>query len=324
MDVLFYFKKILNGLSKYYWENKVFFCRGFSDVRVEKPIFLLGTQGGGLTLISRILRRDPRIVSSTGNFKYWAGRDEMQNIFYNSLPENFKLGIYRQHDIHDDDIFGQVRSWNYATDQLIDSYRRTEADLVDSDQEFLKTIKKVIKTYRVTKEVRFIDKSQSYTLKVPLIRSLLPDAKFILVSRNPYVMVWRAANNPKLIKRLKCSMTLQERLKLYSEHWNNSFELALDDLDGQGMVVKYEDFLEKPKTLLKKIFNYIEIDDVNIDKILPQNNYEYPYGSISKEKWYPIKSDINQAYLDKITPEAIEIINSIVRDTAKRLGYEIL
>jgi len=53
---------------------------------IDRPIFLLGVQGGGLTLVARMLRRHPYAVSVTGNSTYWAGPDEMQNVMGPYLP----------------------------------------------------------------------------------------------------------------------------------------------------------------------------------------------------------------------------------------------
>lgn len=49
---------------------------------IQRPIFLLGSQSGGLTLLARILRRHASLVYCTGNSRYWAGSDEMQNVAF--------------------------------------------------------------------------------------------------------------------------------------------------------------------------------------------------------------------------------------------------
>jgi len=52
----------------------------FDDVPIERPIFLLGVQGNRLTLFSRMLRHHPRVVSVSGNHRYWSGADEMHTV----------------------------------------------------------------------------------------------------------------------------------------------------------------------------------------------------------------------------------------------------
>jgi hypothetical protein len=318
--------KVLDRIVQKYWEVKFYLNYGdLSKIKINKPIFFLGTNGAGLTLISRILRRDPRVVSPTGNYKYWAGRDEMHNVYFNDLPKNLRFGMAKRHasEIKYDELFGIDLGWGYATDRLVCDYRKDENDIsFPDDNKFVAVIKRIISTHKVEEDTRFVDKSQSYSLKTPLIKSLIPDAKFIVVSRNPYVMVLRAATNENQTKKLKREITFNERLKFYSETWNNVYKIALDDLGENCLVFKLEDFLLKPELYMKKIINYVELDNVDIDKIMPHSNKEYPIGSTSKDKWYPIKRDINSKYLKHITPEAIEIIDSVLGKTAKRLGYD--
>jgi len=60
----------------------------FEEAEIDRPIFLLGVQGGGLTLLSRMLRRHPQVVSVSGNHRYWSGADE-------SAGADFAPGAYR-------------------------------------------------------------------------------------------------------------------------------------------------------------------------------------------------------------------------------------
>ena len=66
------------------------YLKNFNDVTIDRPIFLLGTQGSGLTLISRMLRRNKSAVSVTGNYRYWAGADEMKSVLGPILPVELK------------------------------------------------------------------------------------------------------------------------------------------------------------------------------------------------------------------------------------------
>src|SRR6056297_2994992 len=84
------------------------FYKDFDDIKIDKPIFLLGVQGGGLTLISRTIRRQKNIVSVTGNNNYWYGADEMQNVLWPILPSQF-TGI--KHKFPSNKNFITPRGW---------------------------------------------------------------------------------------------------------------------------------------------------------------------------------------------------------------------
>ena len=46
-----------------------------------------------------------------------------------------------------------------------------------------------------TGQARFLDMSQTFSLKVPLLRRIFPDARFIFQTRNPYSVCLRAAQD---------------------------------------------------------------------------------------------------------------------------------
>lgn len=69
------------------------FYKNYKDKSINSPIFLLGVQGGGLSLVSRMLRRNDKVVSVTGDSNYWTGADEMQNVLGPILPAEFTVLI---------------------------------------------------------------------------------------------------------------------------------------------------------------------------------------------------------------------------------------
>ena len=44
---------------------------------LDRPIFVLGMQGGGTTLVARCLLRHPSVVSMSGASDYWVATDEL-------------------------------------------------------------------------------------------------------------------------------------------------------------------------------------------------------------------------------------------------------
>jgi len=62
------FNKIINFLSYIYHRNNwilswQFPLKKYKNIKINQPIFLLSIQGGGSTLISRILRRNKDIIN---------------------------------------------------------------------------------------------------------------------------------------------------------------------------------------------------------------------------------------------------------------------
>ena len=80
--------------------------------------------------------------------------------------------------------------------------------------------------------------------------------------------------------------TSEDLIRINSEHWKNTYDKALNDLQGRHYLsFRFEDFLEEPSKFLPLILNYCELE--NHDDLLPCINHKFPAGSISHEKWYP-------------------------------------
>jgi len=217
MDKKNKFFKALNMLYYAYKRNNWMFdfsrfWNDFKGIKIDRPIFFLGTHGGGLTLISRILRRNKRIVSVSGNYKYWSGADEMQSVLAPILPFEFsgiKYNIPKSR-------FKNHTSWLYATHELINSYRMTEEDVTSELRKiFRKKLRWMINRHAIDKtKARFTDKSQTYTIRLSFINEILKDCnpKFILVTRNPYAACYRAPKKARGMKKIRKDFSYIELL----------------------------------------------------------------------------------------------------------------
>ena len=145
----------LSKLNQIYWDLKpVISLRKISyklkDINVNKPIFVLGTQGGGLTLISRILHRHPDTVYCSGNSKFWASSDEMHQKAFYKLPKVLRLSPPKGNlssDFYNEDL-GFYRSFCYASNSLFKNYNLDEDDYFEEDAIIFKNlIRKYIRAY---------------------------------------------------------------------------------------------------------------------------------------------------------------------------------
>lgn len=301
----------------------------YEDVEIDNPIFFLGTHGGGLTLISRMLRRNNDIVSVSGNSNYWSGADEMQVVLGPILPTELS-GI--KHNVPNQNKFSFPKfktemTWLYATDDLIDYYRLTENDFtVDLSKKFSKIIKWIISRQKLNgkNSVRFTDKSQVYTVKVSFINELLKDTDpiFILVTRNPYAICYRAPYKEGGLKKIKNKFSFEKKLELASQHWTNSMKYALADKKKvkNFLTVRFEDVLSSPEKNIKKICEFADIEFNR--NMLPQPDDKIPFGSRYRNKWYPLRPDVNSKYFNKMEESHLNIIDKYCHKYANKFGYE--
>ncbi len=307
--------------SPRYWFN---YFRAGESVQIDRPVFLLGTQGGGLTLLSRMLRREGSLISGAGGPGYWTSADEIQNIYGCRLPLEFAGArwAYPDHPV----LKGPL-SWCYGADTLYPQYRRTEEHVTPPLADLLKrTIRTSLLQHRGrVANPRFIDKSQCYILRVAFIAEILKssDPKFVLVPRDPYVSVYRAAiGNARDMKALIGKLSLKERLKVCAEHYGNCMRDALVDSDRLGLnmpVVRFEDLVETPEATVRAVCGFCEL---TFDQdMLPHEHHRLPFGSRFRDRWFPVRSNVNQRYEEKLDRFTIELVNQYCGDVIERLGY---
>lgn len=319
-----FIKRIICKFNELFWHLKPSLTPRriylpLSKINIKKPIFLLGVQGGGLTLISRILHRHSKVIYCNGNSKFWAGRDEMQNNAYKSIPNIFTMKPSRK-------LYGKYYQNIYGCNSLINNFKLTKDDFNRKDaKQFEVQIKKYIRAYSANpKKSRFVDKSQSYILKTSYLLKLFPDAKFLIITRNPYA-ICKGRSMHEQLKSYKIynskSITREELLVLTCEHYRNVFEKVIEDLKNHRFyMLKFEDFIDKPKLYLDNILNYCELNKE--EYLLPSINDVLPPGSTSREKWYPIISDPNTKYLELITQNELKLMTSILEPISTKLGYQ--
>ena len=290
---------------------------------IKKPIFLVGNQGDGLTLASRMLRKNSNVISVTGNNKYWSGASELQNVFEPIL--NSKLsGIRFQAPRHPQ--LKPPRSWSYACDDLIYQYRNTDRDVTSTDYKKLKNAIQIsLFSYaRNITQPRFVDKSQVFSVKMSFIAKLLEEYNpmFIHVTRNPYATIYRAADGKAGdMKRYSKFMTFDQRFQTCLEHWYNTAQSIETDKPkvSHFMRIRFEDLLANPHDTLKKVCDFAELEfDVDM---LPQPEHKLPLGTKYEERWYPLRADVNDSYLNKISPKYIEKIQDKCGYYAELFGY---
>jgi len=297
----------------------------FEEAEIDRPVFLLGVQGGGLTLLSRMLRRHPKVVSVSGNHHYWSGADEMHTVLGPILPAELTGTRYKV-PWPDHPVFKPPRSWTYACDELLPYYRKTAQDATPKvKQAFERAIRMCIARHVLDhKHARFVDKSQVYTVRISLIRELLKEykPKFVLVVNNPYAACYRAAlGKAQDMERLKSKLLFKERLEICAQHWKNSIRCALEDYDEDMLVVRFEDLLQEPDKTLRRICEHVELEF--IEDMLPAPHHKILFGSRFRDRWFPLNLDRALHYIKKATPEELEIVGTQCSSLAKKFGYKL-
>ena len=292
------------------------FGSAWRQVNIDRPIFLLGTQGGGLTLLSRILRRHRDVVSVTGDSRYWSGADEIQSVLGPILPASL-TGI--RHKAPKDAALPSPRGWVYATERLYPLYRRTRDDATaELAARLCHLLQWRIGRHAGLRPVRLVDKSQVFTVKVSFLQALLCDSSpvFVLVTRDPYASCQRAAT-----KIFPEDRPLEERIRLAAEHWRNSMAAALTDAPHveHFHTLRFEDFLAAPQRTVQHLCHSAGLPFE--EGMMPAAGQRVPLGTMRRDRWHPIRADANDAHVRTMRHQDTQVVERVCGDTAEQLQY---
>ena len=331
------FKRLVQVAVNSYWEYKPLWTprrltTSLDEIEVDRPIFVLGVQGGGLTLLTRMIHRNDDVVTIGGGRAYWVGNNEMDKQYVGELPEDFTLRspkfqspTFKTHmrgDEYEHPIFGAERNWVYACNDLLGAYRKTEDDwTADKEARFKEAIKESIRAYvSDPTDARFVDMSQTFSLKVPLLRRMFPEARFVIQLRDPYATCIKEAQDHSYDWRRTVSM--ERKLRIFSTHWRNTYTHAIEDTEDldHRIIVRYEDLVRDPEKVLRKVLDTIDID--YDPDMIPRAHHRLPLGSSEHHKWYPVRTGANEKHLDELDGGTASVIQNTVDDVARKFGYQ--
>ena len=290
--------------------------RGVDAIPLDRPIFCLGVQGGGETIVGRCLRRNHAVVCMSGNSRHWTGTDELGVVRNRMarLPRSLWGCKFRTDIEHP--LFGPNHNSVYACDALLPFYRRTAEDADEADgARFRRLLREHLAVYaRDPRRARFFDKTHTNTLKIPLLASYLEgcDPVFVLVVRNPYSWCHRAVRRKRPTYRVE--LAPEEELRLAAEHWTNSCRIALED---GSTVVRFEDFVADPEAVVRRLCDVTGLDFE--PAMVPRPGDRFPFATLPGDrKWHPLFAD---PYLAQVTDQEAEVVASVCGSLAKELGY---
>jgi hypothetical protein len=290
-------------------------------IPIDRPIFVLGLQGSGTTLISRCLLRHRDVTSMSGNSRYWVATDELGFVRNRMarLPASLWSSSHRT-DL-DDLVFGSKHTSVFACNALLPAYRRTAADAREQDAiAFRRLIREHLCVYaHDPRRARFLDKTHTYAVKVGYVDALLDgcDPFFLLALRNPYTACCAAVRRKPPSWRIL--PPYDEQLRLVAEHWRNLYRVALEDgaTTGRFRAIRFEDFLADPLAAVRAICEFVGLEfDVDL---APQPSHRRPFGTLpSDRKWYPLYAD---RWRSRVPAAEAAIIDEVCQPFASELGY---
>lgn len=350
-DFEFIYRKYIESSLRYSPKR---FLPKWDKIILDRPIFFLGVQGGGMTLIVRMLARNKRVITATGNHKKWAFRDELAMQYPSLLPDSLTSQFYflrpflkKYPEILNPAVvlteaeledlpekyrrlylrYGPLAWWNYASNNLLPYFQKDETHYNTKEAlQFVNILKRAIFLGRPLNDssgYRFVDKSQIFSVKIRLLDKILAEFNpiYVVVVRNPYAICFRAATQGYIPQRDSDPI---RRFHTVAQHYANTYRSILASLKNvpkeRQIIINIEEFLQTPRESLQNICKVCDLEFS--DDMLPQPYHKIPWGAGDKTKWFPIRQNINERYLKEITPQACDIIESYAGEIAAKFNYE--
>lgn len=230
---------------------------------LEKPVFVLGCSRSGTTLLFRNLGGHPGL---------WTYYEELPNVFYRRYPVDPELG----------DRVNRPPTPEEAEGIRVDLFQKAHNKEIHRDVPVLRHLPRKLFQRPISRPfksppIRLIEKTPSNSLRIPLLASLFPDARFIFLIRRPEDVISSLMEGWKLWTGVGPdgrwqfeewrehyvrppgwqewrTRTLQE---ICAFQWVRTNEIALEDLErhcpNRYMIVRHEAAVADPQGVYEKL-----------------------------------------------------------------------
>ena len=211
----------------------------------QPPIFILGCPRSGTLLISRILGCPAKNFLITEHRNKTGCPEDRSGILDSRLWWN---------------IF-EFESWNPKFDRP-----SHEAPIVDTDN--LARLKAIYEN--LAGDRRLVVKNPSNMVRIPLIKQMFPEAKFVFCVRNPWQTISSISQKAIAGKvghesfhlRTPALSALDNDFLLRATHsWSEAIELYKRHKDETWITVRYEDVILNPQGEIDRLYQTLGIDD---------------------------------------------------------------
>ena len=318
---------LFNLLENLFWGKRI---RNFHFK--EPPLFIIGFNRSGTTLLHNLLCQDPKAGYTTTlqtvfphcvlTQKWWLG--PVINFFVPSerpfdnvsmdvnfpQEEEFALASLQLHSIYNFFLFPADFDWFIDNDYFTGALPARDVDKWKKEYQRM-----VIKSLLNTKGVRYISKNPQNIPRVEILQELYPGAGFIFIYRDPYVVVESLYNFihgifPGVqLQKVPADFSRKNVARFYSIAIQHYFKMKENPDSPSFYEIRMEDFMKDKIGELRKIYSRFGLD--GFEKSLPAFEAYLNGNPPSRHDPY------------KIHEETIQYVNLYASEIVAKLGYPI-
>lgn len=233
---------------------------------IDRPVFVIGCNRSGTTLLFRTLGQHPDT---------WSYYDESQHVYYEYYPVDAELG----------DRIVDSPGPEIATAIVRRLYAEAHNKEYFKDRRVLrfvprKALQRQVNQLYKRAPVRLLEKTPANCFRIPFLAALFPDARFIFLIRRAEEVIsslmegWKhwsdSESRPWVFSRWHYlvppgwqAWTGRRLEEICAFQWIESVGHASRDLKALGadrfLLVKYGDILKRPQELYAKVLDFCEL-----------------------------------------------------------------
>lgn len=225
----------LHGLESRYLNSKL------TKTRIEKPIYVVGLARAGTTITTQMLGEHNKIATHTylnmpmPYLPYWFRRLVSNTSIMTQPTERLhKDGLMVTRDSSEavEEIF-----WQRYFQETLEEEKSSIVKYNGGDTEFERFYKSHIKKLLLSQGAsRYACKNNYNVARMKYIQGLFPDAKFVILVRNPFSHIASLAKQDMVLERLRHeNPLLQDWTKIIGHRDLGSWKICINLNDGAKM-----------------------------------------------------------------------------------------
>ena len=271
----------------------------------SNPIFIIGTQRSGTTLLRLILNAHSKVaIPEESTFLIpLLKRKNIKKTFKGKKQE--AILDYLQNN-------EQLMLWNFESNKTIEKLKKR--DDISLKEIFIELFTSYCE---YEGKIQWGDKSPSFFRKIAILHELFPNAKFVHIVRDGRDVFnsWRKIDPSK------------SNIAVVAIEWNyklSKIEKALTKIPSDKWItIRYEDLIEKSAEIMKLICNFIEIEFEENMLGFYKVSKKYIGTHHSKLIFKPIDPENKFKWKRCLAQTEINVFNLISGYFLRKYGYEV-
>ncbi len=289
-----------------------------NDIQIVKPVFIVGSERSGTTLIYNLLARH----SDFAWFSNWTNLIPSlpQLAILSRLSANITVSFLTQRRFWPEPAMEGIKIHKHCgIHDLLWEKQRVLSE-IDVDSLTTACFTKIIHQHlKWQNRARFIHKNVNNSMRILYLKTIFPHAKFIHVIRHG-MAVALSLNNVAFWKGIDLWWTDftpddwaaegNDPLVLCGLHWNKQIETIKTSVKHlpaeQYFEIQYENFVQTPLQALMDITHFCELEqDQHLEKLVAQKNI----------------CNLNTRWQESSSDKSLRLLWETIQDTAETLGY---